>query len=161
MLQERELQSLKPMILAGMSDTAIAGSLGVNISTFKRWLRIGNNPDPMINHKYRELANIYNRAKATLERDLSGNILMFAKRDWRAAAWFLERHFQEEYNPTVEQIVNKRLKAIVEQLSDKMNSDSFNELIECLAIIESSENSEIKEREETEIPGITVEAIAS
>lgn len=101
---------------------------GINISTYREWMRRGLDNDYPVHATFRrkiqkilaeiemkKLLTIQNAAKGYLVRD---KIIKVGKRckteiikirevppDWRASAWFLERRFPESYKkPTLHQI---------------------------------------------------------
>jgi transposase len=88
----------------GANDKDIAAALGVTAETFCRWKN-----DPKTD-KQQQLSQGLKKAEADYKNALVGIILRDAsQRDWKAAAWLLERKYPEEYART------DRIQATVEQ----------------------------------------------
>jgi len=76
----------------GANHKDIAAAIGVGECTFSRWI---NNPK---NALQRQLQQELKKAEADYKNALLAVIAKQAKeRDWKAAAWLLERKYPEEY----------------------------------------------------------------
>lgn len=85
----------------GVSDKDIAAALCVNPSTFSRWV---NHPKSKAQN---QLSQQLKKAEADYKSFLLNTIAKSAQtRDWKAAAWLLERKYPQEYG-RVERRVEK------------------------------------------------------
>ena len=76
----------------GAPNKSIAAALGIHEATFYRWT---NTPKT---ESQRELSESLKRAEADYDNALLGIIAKAAQeRDWKAAAWLLERRYPELY----------------------------------------------------------------
>lgn len=81
---------------AGVNDKDIAAALGVHEDTFGRWK----------NRPTTENQRRLSRALEKTEADYKANLLTLiynnaVQRDWKAAAWLLERKYPEEFSRMV------------------------------------------------------------
>lgn len=79
----------------GMTREHAAIRAGVAYSTFRRWMTRGK--DRQAAREFREFRRQVRRAEADAAFTVVGRIMEAAKKDWRAAAWFLSRRFPEEW----------------------------------------------------------------
>lgn len=76
----------------GATNVDIAKALGISESTFYRWVSTPSTDAE------RELSESLKKAEADYKNALQGIIAKAAQeRDWKAAAWLLERKYPEEY----------------------------------------------------------------
>lgn len=76
----------------GANNQDIAKAVGIAESTFYRWT---NTPT---SERQRELSEELKKAEADYKNALQGIIAKAAQeRDWKAAAWLLERKYPDEY----------------------------------------------------------------
>lgn len=76
----------------GALDKDIAAAIGVRADTFSTWT---NHPK---SDMQRKLSNALKKAEADYKNALTSIILKAARdRDWKAAAWLLERKYPQEY----------------------------------------------------------------
>ena len=76
----------------GASNIDIAKALGISESTFYRWTSTPTSDNQ------RELSELLKKAEADYKNALMGIIAKAAQeRDWKAAAWLLERKYPDEY----------------------------------------------------------------
>ena len=135
-LNQKHLDALPALVLKGLSDSAIAGRLGVSSSTLKRWLEIGESGDPIESTPIHiDLYETYIRAKSQLEENLLSDIS--GVEDWRASAWLLERKFRDEYNPKITDLVTAQVESIVAKLSGNMSEGAFTEFINALTLAQN------------------------
>ncbi len=86
---------------AGVSDKDIAAALCVTPSTFSRWI---NHPKTK---RQKQLSQAIKKAETKYKAFLLQTIRKSAQtRDWKAAAWLLERKYPQEYG-RVERRVEK------------------------------------------------------
>lgn len=77
----------------GANNKDIAAALGIHERTFYKWLN-----DPKSENQ-RQLGQELKRAEADYKNALLAIIAKSAKeRDWKAAAWLLERKYPQEYS---------------------------------------------------------------
>lgn len=108
-------------IEAGLSDKAACGVAGVPLRTFRRWVAEGK--------KLCEADDETAAPLAVFARQVSGargmaavNVINEAsKKDWKAAAWQLEKLFPEEYG--VARPILDRLEQRVNALACKLGVD--------------------------------------
>lgn len=76
----------------GMNNKDICAYLGINETTFYRWM---NDFQDEMHCKFRESLK---KAESEYKSALRSYILKAAEnKDWKAAAWMLERQYPEEY----------------------------------------------------------------
>ena len=76
----------------GATNVDIAKALGISESTFYRWVSTPSTESEQ------ELSESLKKAEADYKNALQGIIAKAAQeRDWKAAAWLLERKYPEEY----------------------------------------------------------------
>lgn len=72
-----------------------AQAVGIGVSTLYHWLDLGRQDgSPRI---YREFLEAVEAAEAESEMTLAANVTSAAKKDWRAAAFILERKFPKRW----------------------------------------------------------------
>ena len=92
-LDEENLARAIKLKKGGANHKDIAHAIGVAPTTFSEWI---NHPKTKLQ---RELAEQLKKAEADYKNALQAIILRDAKeRDWKAAAWLLERKYPEEYS---------------------------------------------------------------
>ena len=89
---------------------AAAAQAGIHPSTLYRWLAQGRQEAA---GAFRELHQAVTAAKARSEVALARLVAQAGEKDWRAAAWLLERRFPDDYGSQL--TILKRL----EQMSDE------------------------------------------
>lgn len=97
-LDEQVIERIVDVIRAGgYTKTAVAAA-GIGLSTFHDWLERG---DPERRSKadqpFREFRDRIEQAKAEGEARNVALIANAARKDWKAAAWLLERHFPDRW----------------------------------------------------------------
>lgn len=161
-LNPAQLSLIRENVLAGLTDSAIAGNLGVSVARFRRWKSLGENPDPNVSYPYEELAITYNAAKSALQRDLMGNVIRASKRDWKAAQWLLERHYPDDLDLNLNVAIENRLTLIIDRVQAFMSPESFDQFLNAINAVQGIESGEIAPTIKTEdSSSITVEAITS
>lgn len=76
----------------GATNVDIAKAIGISESTFYRWVSTPST------EAEKELSESLKKAEADYKNALQGIIAKAAQeRDWKAAAWLLERKYPEEY----------------------------------------------------------------
>lgn len=82
-------------ILVGSTYEAAAQYAGVNYSTFRMWMKRGEDGK---GRKFVEFLETVETANASAQVYFATNIKSAATAgDWRAAAWMLERRFKQDY----------------------------------------------------------------
>lgn|SRR5574343_1246244 len=79
-------------IREGMTYQAAADVSGIAISTLNDWLK---DPRP----RFVQFSEAVRRANGEAKKELLRRIRDASRKDWRAAAWILERRFADEYMP--------------------------------------------------------------
>lgn len=106
-LTRETLETALELKKGGANHKDIAAACGVCPQTFSTW---ANQPKTELQ---RELAEGLKKAEADYKNALCAIILRDAKkRDWKAAAWLLERKYPEEYSR------RDRIQAEVNQTTD-------------------------------------------
>ena len=81
----------------GLCDADIIAAIGVNQSTFYRWLKDGENAKSGVKRAlYTELIKAESEYKRSLLTTIK-SAAMSRKQYWKAAAWLLERKYPMEY----------------------------------------------------------------
>lgn len=106
-LTREALETAIKLKKGGANNRDIAAAIGVCEQTFYRW-----QSDPKTDLQ-REFCESLKKAEADYKNALCAIILRDAKeRDWKAAAWLLERKYPEEYSR------RDRIQAEVNQTTD-------------------------------------------
>ena len=83
------------MVRSGALIKTACQACGIHESTYFRWINRADDPDaPEV---YREFRESITRARALAEMDALTLVRQAGRTDWRAAAWFLERSFPQDY----------------------------------------------------------------
>lgn len=86
------VQRAEKLKKGGANNKDIAKALGISESTFYRWVSTPST------ERERELSESLKKAEADYKNALQGIIAKAAQeRDWKAAAWLLERKYPDEY----------------------------------------------------------------
>lgn len=94
-LTAEDIPRLAGLRSRGARDKDLASVLGVNPSTFSRWL---NHPQTELQC---QLGNALKKAETERKLHLLDVVAKAAEvKDWRAACWLLERTYPEEYAQT-------------------------------------------------------------
>jgi hypothetical protein len=83
----------------GMTRRIACEVANVDYATFARWMQKAETPgddDPSV-IACREFRDVVRKAEAESVRSLAAEVRKAVKRDWRAAAWLLERRCPEDY----------------------------------------------------------------
>ena len=79
---------LLELVAAGNYAEVAARAVGIHPSTLYDWLATGRDGKQK---RYVDFAEAFEAARATAEARMVTTIQVSAKKDWRAAAWYLER----------------------------------------------------------------------
>lgn len=97
------------LIASGEFDNAVAGYVGVSEVTWHKWKSKGQEVKEQIQENeaysptkreqlYLEFIESLEKAYAKAEMNAINNIRDASKKDWRAAAWFLERRYNGNWS---------------------------------------------------------------
>jgi len=112
---ERILQTLRT---TGCSLRAAAAAAGISESLLHLWLQRGREAQ---SGPFRAFFADVQQAIAASEEVLAAKVAAAGDRDWRAAAWLLERRFPDGYAPTLhlqrhlQKLTDDQLQALVEE----------------------------------------------
>jgi hypothetical protein len=111
-------------------DTA-AASVGISGRTLRKWLHAAANG----NAKYQPFAAELDRAESEAEDLLVDAVTKQAKKDWRAAAWLLERRGSKRwgYKAQVEITIDEALEEILDLAASVLGGESAAKLFTALA----------------------------
>lgn len=99
-LTEETKARLVDMLSKGVYLSHAAGALGVNRRTIAIWIKRGHDEkEAGKSNKYTALVDAVETAKAKGAAAMTEVITRAAKRDWKAAAWYLERVHPEDFGP--------------------------------------------------------------
>jgi len=101
-------------ISLGLTMNDAATLAGIEASTLMLWQAKGRDGDP----KYVELFKSLQKAKATGKRNNLGLIAAASHKDWKAAAWMMERQHPTEYAPRVVHWVREELTQALNRLRE-------------------------------------------
>lgn len=122
----------------GLSDKDICDMVGIDTSTFYRWLKEaetgidGNNstrPAQDLELK-KELNDGLKKARAAFKAFHIQNITKASKKEWQASAWILERMYPKEFS---------RIDRQVALMADaKKDNGMLDEILDYLGMVENS-----------------------
>ena len=96
-LTEQLIEDAAKLIEAGNYQKHVAQALGVDESTWYRWLREGEQSEDENDLKYK----FYQSIKKAEARAIARNVALIQRAaqegNWQAAAWWLERKFPSEW----------------------------------------------------------------
>ena len=93
-LTDEVMLKIAKSVAAGLSIPVACEANGLSWNTVKRWLDLGKKG----RKPYREFVDAMNEAKARFEQGAVAAIALHGKKkDWKAAAWLLERRYPERY----------------------------------------------------------------
>jgi hypothetical protein len=106
-LQDKIIACLR----AGFLRTATAEACGVGYATLKEWVARGEGTDPdrPSTPLYATFAALVRAAEADAQNDAIKVIIEAAKDDWRAAAWYLERRWPEQFGQKTKQEIKQEI----------------------------------------------------
>ena len=87
------------MLAKGNTVLTAIHSVDVSEACFYEWMRIGEADE---RGQYHDLFVAVSRARAEAKRRLVARIVAAAEKDWKAAAWTLEKLFPAEYGVKAE-----------------------------------------------------------
>lgn len=114
-LNERTKAAILNSLLAGSTINAAAWAANVNPTTLYAWLRAGKRDDA--SEDLRQLHEDVENAIAKSEVHLVAIVRQHAKKNWKPAAWLLERRNPSDWgrrDPTQERAAEENTKALRE-----------------------------------------------
>ena len=102
-LTDELANDLVNMLQNGITVAIACEAVGISVSTYYTWLEYGAEAKP--DSKFWKFRKWVCQARALCEINLVSIIQKHAPKDWKAAAWLLERMFGERYGKRVEQTV--------------------------------------------------------
>ena len=104
---------------AGVTNRDIARALGVSETTFYRWVG-----DPKTDYQ-RKLSEALKKTETDYKKSLQTIIYNAAvQRDWKAAAWLLERKYPDEYARRERSQVEAKVEEVPRFTFDRGGDDS-------------------------------------
>lgn len=132
-------ERLYNLIASGVSVEAASFLCGLNDQTVFSWVRRGRvSTEPA----YVDFYNGYMKAKAACQAKAIQQITRAGDKDWRAAAWKLERLFPELFSERVTITIEEREKLgdeLLERLHAKLDEPTYQRVLSAL-LDESSES---------------------
>jgi hypothetical protein len=98
LLTEQLASDLVGLVRRGNFLQVACRACGVSPTMLHKWLKKGHNGE----QPYRDLAEKLSAAQAEAEIELVDTLNAAASRDWKAAAWKLERKYPDRYGPRLE-----------------------------------------------------------
>jgi hypothetical protein len=95
LLTSERSAAILDMVRGGVLIKTACAANGITYETLRTWLRRAE--DPNDDPKYSAFADAFTRARALAEADAVQMVVTAGHKDWRAAAWFLERSFPKDY----------------------------------------------------------------
>ena len=113
LLTDKVANQLIDLVRRGNFLQVACRACGVLPSQLHRWLERGHNGE----EHYRDFARRLSAAQAEAEIALVDSLNEAAARDWKAAAWKLERKYPDRYGPRLEariesQVTDERIRAL-------------------------------------------------
>lgn len=75
----------------GYTKAMVSKRVGVHTDTINRWLRMGR----MGQEKFRQFAMDFDASQGVAVQNMVDQVIEHSKKDWRAAAWLLERRYDQ------------------------------------------------------------------
>ena len=104
------LQKTKELIELGMNYQDVCDSIGISRETFSQWQK-----------KYPEYSDSVRIANSKVKEIALKSIRVGEMRDWKAAAWRLERRFPEEYREKKEIEITEKPRLVLDVFEDENN----------------------------------------
>jgi len=110
LIDETKTEVLCRALIMGNTHTTACKLANINYDLFRRWMALGGHPlsatkkndvvDPgLAEEPYATFARAVVEAKATAESRAVNQIIAAGDRDWKAAAWYLEKSNPDEWAP--------------------------------------------------------------
>ena len=129
------------LIKQGIHPQIACDACGVNYFTMREWVRRGDGRDSKgraSNSELTQFAQEFNDAVAISQLNLVKGIHKASSKDWKAAAWMLERRFPEHWsnNRRINQQVEKKVENLLNNLMWLMSTQAYEELRQAIQKIE-------------------------
>lgn len=120
----------------GMPKRRVAAAAGISVEQLNTLLR--NSERSPSGSPDRRLYDALVSAKAHTEREALETILLSANKDFRAAAWWLEKVVKEEYDTSkkIELQIQEGLQNLLMAVRPLMQVEAYNELIQAIAVVQ-------------------------
>jgi hypothetical protein len=116
----------------GATYQAAAEAAGIAYSTFNEWHKD-------IRPKYVKFSEAIRRANADAQLDLLAKIGNQADKDWRAAAWILERRFKSDFGAAVDVTTQgEKIKGYAIFSPDDWDKDATDSTIQAAPVADST-----------------------
>jgi transposase len=114
----------------GVTIEAAAQSEGVSKKTVYNWRNAGRKGDP----KFVEFAAALDAALAKAEVVQTLNVIKMGAKDWKAAAWWLERRNPEVYGESSKVVhrVKLELEGLLDVAQQVLDPDSYQKLLRAI-----------------------------
>ena len=106
----------------GNSRAVAAMTGGVTLKTLNRWLTRGDDPEET-DPRYARFMTAVTFAELTAEATITQHLMTAAEKNWRAAAWYLERRHPERWGKTAGGDAEDSRVEFVVQIGGKRPSD--------------------------------------
>ncbi len=101
----------------GASRTGAAAAAGISVSTFMAWLAKGRDSK---SGAYRHLTELVDISEGQAQAQAAQNIFEASKRDWRAAAWWLDRRHRDDWALRISrEAIDEQLRFECERLAEE------------------------------------------
>lgn len=121
---------------SGLGPSQAAQLAGISSGTLSEWVRRGEGRDDRpASLEFAKFAKDVTRAIAASESALISRIHAATEKDWRAAAWLLERRWPDRWANThrIEMRLQEELDAILDKLQASLDSELYERVLEILS----------------------------
>lgn len=120
----KKAEAICKLVSLGVPIPAAAASEGICKSTLYNWRAAGERGEKPFDQFLHQLEVALGKAEAAITL----NVVKLSRDDWKAGAWWLERH-----NPDQDQKLQAALQALIEEVRPLMSETAYAELIQAIA----------------------------
>jgi transposase-like protein len=117
-------EAICKLVSLGVTIPAAAATEGISKSTLYNWRNAGERGEKPFDGFLLMLEQALGKAEAAITL----NVVRLSREDWKAGAWWLERH-----NPDMEQKLQAAVQSLLEEVRPLMSESAYAELLQAIA----------------------------
>ena len=123
-LTKRRQDRICDALRGGHSHAVAARIGGISLKTFNRWISRSRDPEET-DPRYSRFGAAVLVAELEAEETITGHLIAATEKNWRAAAWWLERRFPERWGrPREDDAAPERALEVVVRIGGKVPSNA-------------------------------------